>query len=87
MVAADSRVEEPEEGMTGYAAGYMDAMHNLCINCHEEKVAEEPEKYSPNLSTCTNCHRDGDDSQLREMAPYVTKETVAGVTTQEEGSG
>ena len=31
MVAAGSRIQLPEEGMTGFAAGYMDAMHGLCI--------------------------------------------------------
>jgi hypothetical protein len=77
MVATDSRIELGEEGMTGYAAGYMDAMHGLCIECHEERVETEPETYAEEFSTCTHCHRDTDGSELRQMAPYAAKETIA----------
>jgi hypothetical protein len=77
MVATESRIKPPKEGMTGYAAGYMDAMHGLCIGCHEEKVKTEPATYAKEFSTCTHCHRDTDGSELRQVAPYVTKETIA----------
>jgi hypothetical protein len=77
MVAVGSRIERPEAGMTGYAVGYMDAMHDLCIGCHEEKVEKEPATYGEEFSTCKNCHRDVDGSQLRQMAPYLPKGTVA----------
>jgi Ni/Fe-hydrogenase subunit HybB-like protein len=83
MVAAESRVEEPEEGMTGYAVGYLDAMHDLCIKCHEEKVEKEPATYGTAFSACANCHRDTDGSELRQTAPYVDKGTVAGLTKTE----
>ncbi len=72
MVAEGSTVRLPEGGMTGYAAGYMDAMHGLCIECHQHKVKEDPHKYGKGFSDCLNCHRDGDESRLRRMAPYVT---------------
>ena len=77
MVAVESRIQPPEKGMTGYAVGYVDALHGLCIGCHEEKAEKEAATYGDDFSTCTNCHRDTDDSQLRRMAPYVPKETVA----------
>jgi hypothetical protein len=78
MVATESRIEPPKEGMTGYAAGYMDAMHGLCIGCHEERIKTEPATYGDEFSTCTSCHRDGDGSELRQMAPYTQKEeTIA----------
>jgi len=84
MVVTDSRIQPPEGGMTGFATGYMGAMHGLCIKCHEEKVEKEPEIYGAEFSRCTNCHRDTDGSRLRQMAPYVTKETIAGIEQREE---
>jgi hypothetical protein len=39
----------------GYAAGYVDAMHGLCIGCHlEEEAARRYEQ--PVLSRCVTCH-------------------------------
>jgi Ni/Fe-hydrogenase subunit HybB-like protein len=79
MVVAESRIQVPDEGMTGYAAGYMDAMHGLCIKCHEEQVEKEPATYAAEFATCTSCHRDEDGSRLRELAPYAAVEhTIAG---------
>jgi Ni/Fe-hydrogenase subunit HybB-like protein len=86
MVAEASRIQLPEEGITGYAAGYMDAMHGLCIKCHEEKVEQEPVSFSPEFARCSSCHRDADGSGLRQMAPHVVKETIAGVDAKEENS-
>jgi hypothetical protein len=84
MVAAASRIQMPETGMTGFATGYMDAMHGLCIKCHEEKFEKEPATYGAEFARCTNCHRDTDGSGLRQMAPHVVKEASAGVETREE---
>jgi Ni/Fe-hydrogenase subunit HybB-like protein len=84
MVTADSMIKAPEKGMTGYATGYMDAMHGLCIACHEEKVKTEPAIYSTAFSECANCHRDIDGSRLRQMKPYAPKEVIAKFTKQEE---
>ena len=39
------------------AAGYMDAMHGLCIDCHKEKEAELGR---PHHHECATCHVDGD---------------------------
>jgi Ni/Fe-hydrogenase subunit HybB-like protein len=78
MVREGSRVALPEEGMTGMAVGYMDAMHELCIKCHEEKVAEEPEKYPVEFAECLNCHRDEDGSSLRQLSPYLTRDSADG---------
>jgi len=54
MVVKGSRVPAPEQGLSGFAPGYMDAMHGLCIACHEE-VAEEQNK--PHHARCDACHR------------------------------
>ena len=84
MVTADSMIKPPEEGMTGYATGYTDAMHGLCIGCHEEKVKTEPATYSTYFSQCANCHRDADGSRLRQMKPYAPKGAIASFTKQGE---
>lgn len=42
-----------EESFNYYAPGYKDAMHGLCISCHQEQAVrlERPE-----LAQCANCH-------------------------------
>jgi hypothetical protein len=51
-----SRVNVTDPLKRYYAAGYMDAMHELCITCHEEMqfTLSEPNE---NFARCTNCHR------------------------------
>jgi Ni/Fe-hydrogenase subunit HybB-like protein len=70
MQAVGSRVEPPAGGMKGHAAGYMDAMHKLCIGCHEEKAKKEPEKVGKDMADCNRCHMGVDASQFRLMSPY-----------------
>jgi hypothetical protein len=36
--------------------GYMDAVHGLCIGCHQETEQSTPEP-DDRLSLCTHCHR------------------------------
>jgi Ni/Fe-hydrogenase subunit HybB-like protein len=67
---AESIIHPPEKGMDGQAVGYMEAMHGLCITCHKQKPAEEPQKYRQGFDDCANCHRDIDGAQLRRMSPY-----------------
>ena len=49
----------------------------------EERVKTEPATYGDEFSTCTSCHRDTDGSELREMAPYAEKGTIAGLREPE----
>jgi len=72
MVVAGSLVAPAKEGLKGLAPGYMDAMHRLCIGCHERKVEESPEKYGPGFAECAECHRDIDGARLHQMPPYVS---------------
>jgi len=60
----------PAKEKAGYAVGYMDAMHNLCIKCHQRKVQEDPENFHRYFYECAQCHRDFDLSLLQEMEPY-----------------
>ena len=61
----------PEGGMSGVAPGYTEAMHGLCVGCHEKKTRKEPAKFGRWFEECSNCHRDTSKSDLEAMAPYV----------------
>jgi hypothetical protein len=54
MVQKGSRIAPLADGLRGFAPGYMDAMHGLCIGCHKE-IAARGEK--PNLARCDACHK------------------------------
>jgi len=69
MVVEGSRIPPPEQGLTGFAPGYMDAMHGLCIGCHED-VAKKGDK--PHHARCDTCHRP--DTELAESAQFMTGE-------------
>lgn len=67
MVVKDSIIPRLGE-MKGFSSGYMDAMHGLCITCHE--MEEKPARYGSRSAECVYCHRDVDGSQLHQMKPY-----------------
>jgi Ni/Fe-hydrogenase subunit HybB-like protein len=54
MRAPDSFVQRTAASPGDFAASYMDAMHGLCVNCHE-KEAEMPETRD-DLGLCATCH-------------------------------
>jgi hypothetical protein len=72
MVVEGSRVQPSKEGLKGLAPGYMDAMHGLCVTCHQEQAQAEPEKLGETFGECTTCHRELDGTVLRRLAPYQT---------------
>ncbi|MFC1731621.1 cytochrome c3 family protein, partial [candidate division KSB1 bacterium] len=49
-----SFVNTSGSAVQNFAVGYKDAMHGLCITCHEEKKAEVER---PRLDECATCHR------------------------------
>jgi Ni/Fe-hydrogenase subunit HybB-like protein len=71
MVVAGAIVPPATGGLKGFAPGYMDAMHGLCIRCHEQKAQEDPQRYGPAFGRCDACHREFEDLDHRQMAPYV----------------
>ncbi len=71
---SESIIHPPEKGTDGQAAGYMEAMHGLCITCHKQKLAQEPQNYRPGFADCATCHRDIDGTYLRRMSPYMTRD-------------
>ncbi len=58
MLVAGSVVKPPETGMEGFATGYMDAMHGLCVTCHEQTVAEGVVKVGEDFARCSTCHEE-----------------------------
>jgi len=64
MLVEGSFIEPDESGLKGFALGYKEAMHGLCVSCHEES--------DPDLAECTVCHREDDRLDLRRMGPYVS---------------
>ncbi|MFH1745408.1 MAG: NrfD/PsrC family molybdoenzyme membrane anchor subunit [Planctomycetota bacterium] len=71
MVVRDSIIPTTEAGLVGFAPGYMDAMHGLCIRCHEQMSDEQPDVYGVEFSRCDFCHREFQDTDHRRLAPYV----------------
>jgi len=58
MIAGESLItaENLKTLMRSSATGYMDAMHGLCVTCHE-KVQEERGAKDDGFAACANCHR------------------------------
>jgi Ni/Fe-hydrogenase subunit HybB-like protein len=70
MVVKGSMIPEPETGLVGYAPGYVEAMHGLCVGCHRQMAADDPERYQ-HFDRCDVCHHDVEDRDHRMLAPYV----------------
>ncbi|MCP4198423.1 MAG: Ni/Fe-hydrogenase cytochrome b subunit [Proteobacteria bacterium] len=70
MIVEGSIVPKGEKGLTGMAAGYMDAMHGLCIRCHEQNIKDHPETYKEPFAQCLNCHRDASNLDLSQRGPF-----------------
>jgi hypothetical protein len=73
---ADMAVEGsfvPNKGpfMDEPAASYMNAMHGLCVKCHEEKVEQDPGQFQPAFAQCASCHETALMFDLREQGPYA----------------
>ena len=64
MIPPDSKIKEIK---TYETVSYTDAMHNLCITCHEKKIRANPVLASkkPDLSKCSSCHQDYDKYQRK----------------------
>ncbi|MBI5489066.1 MAG: Ni/Fe-hydrogenase cytochrome b subunit [Deltaproteobacteria bacterium] len=71
MVVADSVVAPRAGGLDGHAVGYMDAVHGLCVSCHEREVAARPGELPDTLADCGTCHGREDPGRLRRQGPYL----------------
>ena len=67
--SASGPIIDPPSERWADAVGYVHAMHNLCITCHEQSVLESPAQYSTELARCTYCHSADRAWQIRELTP------------------
>ena len=72
MLVANSFIKKPKTGLTGFAVGYMDAMHGLCVECHKSRKDQEPNRYSKDFAQCSRCHQEHLTEQRMQSKPYVT---------------
>jgi len=75
----------PTASGSGFAAGYRDAMHGLCVPCHQAAAAQEPTRLGEEHARCDRCHGDQDEALIRQRAPYVSTRDAAGSVS--EGAG
>jgi hypothetical protein len=69
LVVAGSRIEAPHDVWRA-AAGYVEAMHGLCVKCHEERVREHPADTPQHLERCDTCHDADRAVELDRMKPH-----------------
>lgn len=62
---------ETDENWKGFAAGYMQAMHGLCLRCHEKKEKEASKKFRTGISNCQTCHRENALKLLASAEPLL----------------
>jgi hypothetical protein len=58
------------------APGYVDAMHGLCVTCHEKRTELSPGRYSEVLKRCDNCHDADLALELTSMIPAREPESL-----------
>lgn len=69
MLLQGSRVT-PERSFDGHVRSYLDAMHGLCIRCHQERMKTEPRKHPVDFALCRNCHREVSGGAIKRLALY-----------------
>jgi len=68
LVAPSPHIEAPGD-VWQLAVGYMEAMHGLCVRCHESKVTEEPDDHPAALDRCDTCHDADRQLDLQRLEP------------------
>jgi Ni/Fe-hydrogenase subunit HybB-like protein len=70
---AGPTIKAPEDRWND-AVGYMDAMHELCIRCHERKAVEDPEGFPAVMQECRGCHDTDHPQRLDRLTPRAERE-------------
>ncbi len=68
QMAADSTALVKSDYM---ALSYTDAMHMLCVSCHHEKAAQNPNRVA--LAECSTCHATTPPERLNELLKWYDK--------------
>jgi Ni/Fe-hydrogenase subunit HybB-like protein len=61
-------IEAPEPRW-GEASSYMDAMHSLCVKCHEREAMQAPEEHPEDLNRCMTCHDVDWREDVKQLMP------------------
>jgi len=67
-----SVIKISNETVKNYAPGYKDAMHGLCITCHESKAVELER---PRMAECSTCHKDLPEKINKQLDRLYMKKT------------
>lgn len=51
------------------ASSYVDAMHGLCISCHQRKLDQSPAEHPGEMDQCRHCHDTDNATRLQQLAP------------------
>ena len=51
------------------AVGYTDALHGLCVGCHENEVRTKAQ-LGESFAQCLACHSESDTGLLKKLLPY-----------------
>lgn len=85
MVAEHAFARTPLAGeakeLERFAPSYKQAMHELCITCHEEELRADPQAFPADLARCDSCHRIAPESleNLKPTPKKVTQKQVANI--------
>ncbi|MHC4965544.1 MAG: NrfD/PsrC family molybdoenzyme membrane anchor subunit [Planctomycetota bacterium] len=66
-------IEAPEDRWND-AVGYMEAMHELCIRCHERKALETPDDFPLVMQECRGCHDADHPRRLDDLTPRAERQ-------------
>jgi hypothetical protein len=83
MAAQGSFVPTGSRPVLESAAGFMDAMHGLCIECHKTFEEREPESYS-GISRCEACHREMDPEKVENLKPHAAHAAKAAKAAEDK---
>ena len=71
-----ARVVEEMAPRWGKAVGYVDAMHGLCIECHQRQAEDAPGIFPASLGQCAGCHNTDRVKELDLMVPRLAADAV-----------
>jgi Ni/Fe-hydrogenase subunit HybB-like protein len=87
-IASRAFVEAPSPHW-GEAVGYMDAMHGLCVECHEREARMTPDQRPEGLDRCMTCHNVDwrEDVQRLQPRPRSSERVAGGAGPASMGAG
>ncbi len=80
--AASSSIIDPPRDRWLAAVSYEDAMHGLCVKCHEREKEKSPDRYASYLAECRNCHDPDLRARLQALEPAKSSQVEPQAGTQ-----